>query len=63
MNYVKCSKNWTIRIPAFSEGNREKIHRIANANRISVGGYIGNLLDQEIKKMELEAKEAKDDSR
>ena len=53
MSYDKCINSeqyWTVRIRAFPPEKRRAIERIANTKRLSIGSYLGNLLDEEIRK-------------
>lgn len=51
MNKRKCNnKYWTLRVSGFDEEQRKKLAIIAKSHRQSVGAYIGNLLDEEIRK-------------
>ena len=53
MNKLKTTKfdnYWQVRIPQFPDAKRNQVLRLANSNRVSIGAYIGNLLDEEIRK-------------
>ena len=50
MKYVNCSKYWMIRLVGFTPEKRRQLADIAKSHRQSVGAYIGNLLDEEIRK-------------
>ena len=40
---------WMVRVKDFPKEKRKEIERIADRNRVSIGAYIGNLLDEQIK--------------
>lgn len=52
MKTFKCTNQdrWAISIPRFPKEKKAIINGIAKANRQSIGAYIGNLLDEEIRK-------------
>lgn len=54
MKYSKCSKHpyWMIRVTGFDKTKRAALTNIAKKNRQSVGAFVGNLLDEEIRKAE-----------
>lgn len=56
MSYDKCinsNKYWTVRIKAFPKEKRKAIERIADSQRVSIGAYVGNLLEEQIQKANL----------
>ena len=62
MNYVECSNKeeyWTVRIRAFPKEKRKAVERLADNQRLSIGSYVGNLLDEQIQNAE--KKEALDE--
>ena len=51
MSKRKCNNSyWTIRVIGFPLQQREKLASIAKSHRMSTGAYIGNLLEEEIRK-------------
>lgn len=45
----KNTEYWTVRIRAFPKEKRKAVERIADSQRVSIGAYIGNLLDEQIR--------------
>lgn len=43
-------ERWMISVPAFSKEKRAALEDIAKKNRQSLSAYIGNLLEEEIRK-------------
>lgn len=53
MNTYRCRNKtnyWMVRIPGFPSKKREVLHSIATSKRMSTSAYIGNLLEEEIRK-------------
>ena len=51
MNTYICRENnyWTVRIKSFPKEKRTAVQELADSKRLSIGAYIGNLLDEQIK--------------
>ena len=61
MKYSKCSNHpyyWMIRVSGFDKTKRDVLTNIAKKNRQSVGAFVGNLLDKEIRKAEAREEKA-----
>lgn len=49
---AKINNPWTIRIPSFSQEQRNALEAIAKSRRMNIGAYVGNLLEEVIKSSE-----------
>ena len=50
MKEFKRTKDWTVRITNFPKEKRNQLTTLAKSHRMSTGAYIGNLLEEEIRK-------------
>lgn len=46
----KFTEYWTVRVRDFPANKRKEIERLAESQRQSIGSYVGNLLDEQIRK-------------
>lgn len=49
---------WMLRVPRFPENKRKALAKVAKDHRQSIGAYVGNLLDEEIRKAEAREEKA-----
>ena len=49
---------WMLRVPAFPADKRKALAKVAKDHRQSIGAYVGNLLDEEIRKAEAREEKA-----
>lgn len=47
---TKFEDYWMLRIPSFPEDKRSAVHELAAKERMTIGAYIGNVLEKEIEK-------------
>lgn len=47
-----------LRVPRFPENKRKALAKVARDHRQSIGAYVGNLLDEEIRKAEAREEKA-----
>lgn len=49
---------WMVRIRAFPKEKRKTVERLADSKRLSIGSYIGNLLEDQIRQAEAKEEQA-----
>lgn len=51
MDTYICRENnyWTVRIKSFPKEKRMAVQELADSKRLSIGAYVGNLLDEQIR--------------
>lgn len=55
---ICINKYWTLRVSGFPENKRKALAKVARDHRQSIGAYVGNLLDEEIRKAEAREEKA-----
>ena len=49
---------WMVRIRDFPKEKRKTVERLADSKRLSIGSYIGNLLEDQIRQAEAKEEQA-----